>query len=682
MVKRKNLSLLVIIITCLSLLAPVFVMPQAAGAASTYTAINVPSIDVSVEQNNCQLGRVLVEIAPGSLINGDAMTIIVPGQVTLGPICDSIGIANPGIGPYYPVTTEPTDLSAGIYLYAPITYDGVANAIYDNTLEGNARELRASLLVAQKSSPQTIEVMWNPNFTGVYPMDRKGYLYIYFLASKVASGLNGDIRATFIAPANSGFSSGSLVIAKTSAPVTNLDPWNLVNSYDPNRFFYGASFVNGKFIICGYQDDVWSSDDGLSWTKMATGCYLPTRVIGVPEKPLVLICGDGSVLASTDAGASWSLQYKSTDWLNGIAYGNNRFVTVGYAGEVLISVDGLNWNSSRFSGDTYLHDVAYGDGKFVAVGGNRAIEVSTDGFNWQKVDSGVSETIDGFAVDFNGVTYANGQFVAVGFRGTTLYSRDGYTWTQSPRIVSNTLFDITYGDNKFVAVGDSGSIIASNNGQVWNEKHTPIVAGSLKGVAYGNGRFVSAGDWNALLCSTTEPINVPVTSVTLNQTSLSLNTGSTATLTATVAPSNATNKNVSWSSSNTGVATVDNGIVTAVAAGTSTITVQTEDGGFTADCSVTVTSPNVPVTGLTLNKNGLMLTAGGQPVALQANVAPANATNKNVTWKSSNPKVATVDSNGVVKPIKQGFALITATTQDAGFKAYCFVTVIKPRHHR
>ena len=85
-----------------------------------------------------------------------------------------------------------------------------------------------------------------------------------------------------------------------------------------------------------------------------------------------------------------------------------------------------------------------------------------------------------------------------------------------------------------------------------------------------------------------------VTGVTLNTETLELFTGGSATLTATVEPSDATNQNVTWSSSDPSVATVANGVVTAVGAGTATITVTTEDGGKTAICTVTVERPYVP----------------------------------------------------------------------------------------
>lgn len=91
----------------------------------------------------------------------------------------------------------------------------------------------------------------------------------------------------------------------------------------------------------------------------------------------------------------------------------------------------------------------------------------------------------------------------------------------------------------------------------------------------------------------TTPGDIKVTGVTLDKTTLDLAVGGTGTLTATVAPDNATKKDVTWKSSDDTVATVADGKVTAVKAGTATITVTTADGGFEAPCTVTVTAPNV-----------------------------------------------------------------------------------------
>ena len=91
---------------------------------------------------------------------------------------------------------------------------------------------------------------------------------------------------------------------------------------------------------------------------------------------------------------------------------------------------------------------------------------------------------------------------------------------------------------------------------------------------------------------------VAVTGITLLPAQLSLEVGKQQTLNATIAPSNATNQNITWTSNKESVATVDNGVITAVAAGKATITVTTEEGGFTATCVVTVTEPYIPVEGI------------------------------------------------------------------------------------
>lgn len=166
-----------------------------------------------------------------------------------------------------------------------------------------------------------------------------------------------------------------------------------------------------------------------------------------------------------------------------------------------------------------------------------------------------------------------------------------------------------------------------------------------------------------------ENVNIPVSSVELDRSSLSLTKGDVYTLNATVKPDDATDKTVSWKSSNTAVATVDsNGKVKAIAGGSATITATA--GGVSAKCSVTVT---VPVTSVSLNKTSLNLMVGDTET-LSATIYPSDATNKNVTWKSSNTSVATVQS-GKVSAVGVGTAQITVTTNNGSKKATCTVTV-------
>ena len=180
---------------------------------------------------------------------------------------------------------------------------------------------------------------------------------------------------------------------------------------------------------------------------------------------------------------------------------------------------------------------------------------------------------------------------------------------------------------------------------------------------------------NPLIGTGTVTIGYPVSGISLNKSSTSLIAGKTETLNATVSPSNASNKNVTWTSSNTSVATISStGVVTAKAAGTATITVKTADGGKTATCKVTVPAAAKAVTSVTMNKASLSLKKG-ESGKLTVTVSPSDATNKSVTWKSSNPSVATVSSDGTVKAIAKGTATITVTSSDGKKTATCTVTV-------
>src|SRR5665648_1012050 len=175
---------------------------------------------------------------------------------------------------------------------------------------------------------------------------------------------------------------------------------------------------------------------------------------------------------------------------------------------------------------------------------------------------------------------------------------------------------------------------------------------------------------------TPKPKPVAVTGIALDQASMTLTAGEgTRMLVATVAPATATNKSVTWSSSTPEVAAVVDGVVTPIIEGTTTITVTTVDGGFTATCELTVVPVVVAATGVTLDQASMTLTVGEATGTLVATVAPATATNKSVTWSSSAPEVATV-VDGVVTPIIEGAATIIVTTVDGDFTATCELTVV------
>lgn len=208
---------------------------------------------------------------------------------------------------------------------------------------------------------------------------------------------------------------------------------------------------------------------------------------------------------------------------------------------------------------------------------------------------------------------------------------------------------------------------ATDKSVTWSTSNSAIAdvdqTGKVNAIAAGGPVTITAtsNDDNTKTATCTVNViaeRVSVLSVNLNKTSTEITIGGTETLTATVNPDNATNKNVAWSTSNAAVATVDNGVVSALSVGTANITVTTEDGSKTAICAVTVNP--ILVKNVSLNKNTTEITIGGTET-LTATVNPDNATNNSITWSSSNNAVASV-VDGVVTANAVGTATITITS--------------------
>lgn len=178
-----------------------------------------------------------------------------------------------------------------------------------------------------------------------------------------------------------------------------------------------------------------------------------------------------------------------------------------------------------------------------------------------------------------------------------------------------------------------------------------------------------AGGKEAVCVVTVEKRSVPVISVLLSQSTATVTEGDTLMLTATVSPSNADDKTVTWSTSDAAIATVDNGVVTALAPGVVTITAAV--GGKEAKCVVTVEEKFIPVTGIVLNYTEATIFVGDK-LELVATVLPEDATKQTVTWKSSDKNVASV-RRGIVVGAAEGTTVITAKIED--FEATCVVTV-------
>ena len=245
--------------------------------------------------------------------------------------------------------------------------------------------------------------------------------------------------------------------------------------------------------------------------------------------------------------------------------------------------------------------------------------------------------------------------------------------------VSPSTLNMTEGDTQKLQASVSPSD-ATDKTVTWsssNDQVASVSGGTVTALKAGTATITATAGGKKGTCSVTVAAKVySVTGVKLDITSKELTEGESFTLKATVEPDNATDKSVTWSSSANDVASVDqNGKVTALKAGTATITVTTKDGSKKATCAITVKAKVIPVTGVTLDASALEVDEGFS-FMLTATVNPDNATDKSVTWSSSDATVATVSQTGEVTGVKKGTATITVTTNNGGKTATCTVTVI------
>ena len=238
-----------------------------------------------------------------------------------------------------------------------------------------------------------------------------------------------------------------------------------------------------------------------------------------------------------------------------------------------------------------------GENNFVSVNQNGRITAIGEGSDYVVIESNVDSTV-----------YAS-VYVTV--------TSSGAVPTVSSVIVSPSSLSLDLNGTK------TSNLTATVNGDndpsqevTWNSSNASVATISSTGVvtakAVGNATITATsqadGTKSGTCTVTVSDSTVHVTGVSLNKDSISLTVGGSETLTATVSPNNATNQNVTWSSSNTTVATVSNGAISAKATGSSTITVTTVDGSYTATCTVTVSASNIQT--LTITRNSFT-TSGG-----------------------------------------------------------------------
>lgn len=298
-------------------------------------------------------------------------------------------------------------------------------------------------------------------------------------------------------------------------------PTGWIKAYLPTspNGWKAITFGNGKFVVVG-DCNITYSTNGIVWEDLyySLSTHPPFRCVTYGGGKFVAIAEsdyDNSLKRavsrtaySTD-GVNWTFGEMpfAGDW-RGVTYGDGKFVAVCRSRQDgkgtpngAYSTDGITWTemSAGSSGDD-LESVAYGNGRFVTVGyiagnnGDRTGYYSTDGINWNTMTLPYVP----ISKQYTDITFGNGKFVAVTTeKSYCAYSTDGVNWKHISMPSSQSWYAATYGDDKFVMVADNGhgedenAVCAySTDGITWTEM-SMLRADSWRDVAYGNGKFVA-----------------------------------------------------------------------------------------------------------------------------------------------------------------------------------------------
>ena len=240
---------------------------------------------------------------------------------------------------------------------------------------------------------------------------------------------------------------------------------------------------------------------------------------------------------------------------------------------------------------------------------------------------------------------------------------------------------------RFIHLGESALVTAEIMPEnttfkdvIWTTDNTSILNISNNGILHAlecGSAYITAKTADRS-CSVTKEVHVyeHTTGIVLDNQSLTINIGESENLVANTLPMGLSDNQVLWYSSNEEIAIVDdNGVVKAIKQGNCIITAESVDGGYSAQCMVTVKQP---VVGVIMEKHSLALNVG-QSEMLYATATPVNADNKKLIWTSTDNEIVTVDADGNVSALKRGIAFIKATSEDNPLAVdSCKVTVSQP----
>ena len=462
-------------------------------------------------------------------------------------------------------------------------------------------------------------------------------LFMYSATNAEMAGDEGEI-ATFKVRLNG--RNGTYYLHPTDVVLSNITIENMVSATS-----YGYVTIQSPVLSCNSSLDMGSSPV----TETTTSSFA--------------LRNTGKIPLTIDRVTFLAEGYRVTDKLPiSIAAGKSANINVAYTPSVR--------GSHSTTMNIYTNDP---DNRM------KTVAVSGEIFEPNYIRLSGEEQADGYDLIISLDNYTDIVALQLDIKAPANMTTDGNQLSLSNRLngLAASLWDI--GDNTYrvVVYSLSNAKIVGNNGELLRVKFS----GSefLNSVVNVGNIIISNAKSENMASHKDVSFVIPPTlvrEVTIDKQEVSLKANETATLAVTVLPAFATDKSVTWTSSNKSVATVDaKGVVTAIALGEATITATTTDGSnLSASCKVTV----VPVLAMSIELDKTELDAMEMTeFQLTATVLPENTTNKGVVWSSSDNEIASVDETGLVKMLRVGSVVITATTVDGSdLSASCLITIV------
>lgn len=484
-------------------------------------------------------------------------------------------------------------------------------------------------------------------------------------------------------------------IAATLTPAASTDDINWVSNNPSVATVDSSGAVSA--VGAGSVTITATATSGVSATCAVT-VTVPARSVTLDQTQIKLGAGGlgGLIARFTPIDTTDTPVWESSD--TGVAVILNKSAITGGQQSVSISAisSGVATISVEINGKSAQCEVivSLGASKITINYDGNPISGGTKDLKKGVADNNFSVTLDDDPDDFVEWSSSNSAILSISSEGLITPKKVGIAgiWVQSGSGMTDFAVVSVHQSANTLTLEDTS--IAINTSKKLIPKITPIDCddtftwsssdpanveidntGTITGKSLGTSIItLTATDFSGSVKSATCTITVgiSVTGVSLNKTATKLALAAKETLVATIEPQTAGNKNVTWASSDTSIAIVlQTGEIEALGAGETTITVTTQDGGFSATCITTV---YIPVQSVSLDYHELTVNRG-ESKQLTATVLPFDATDKSVIWSSSNPAVATVNTSGEVRAISGGEAIITVTTTDGNKTDVCAVSV-------